>query len=1163
VWVAGVDVPWTLIEALRDDRLVIFVGAGASIAPPSDLPDFRRLAADIAADAGVIATDEELDRTDILLGDLEDQHGVDVHRRVADIIGAEASRPNALHRAIASLAAAGPHIRIVTTNYDLHLSEALSSLGRFFIEETAPALPLGDDFAGIVYLHGSLRRSPRQLVVTDADFGQAYLRDAWATRFLERMFSHYTVLFVGYSHHDVVMSYLGRGLRTDSARFVFTDSPDSPHWRRLRIQPIAYPNRDKTHNTLTDVISGWATWASMGLLDHRQYVAELVAASPSQIPEEMSYLETVVANENTVRFFAEFARGPEWLAWASGRPEFQRLLDPVATDSACSTALASWFASQYVVDEVLSASALFLVSDAGGRLSPALWSVIGQQLHMQRGPRPSWLNPWLVLLVRNAPRTAPPWLEYALVKSVWPEDRTVALLLFDHLTEPLPTYQPSFVSAAGTSVDIGLRGEAYWLDEAWAKLFVPAIGDAAQDVIVIADHHLRRAHHLLSAAAAARPSWDPVSFSRSAIEPHAQDSMSQAADVLINAARDCLEALLDSGSEAGPAYLETWAKADVPLLRRLAVHGWLHRTDKDSSAKLIWLRERGWLFNHQLRHEVFRLIAVTIADADAAIADALVAEAAAGPGHSEHRDYESYNALTWIAQHAPELQSARESLAQAQAAHPEYSQRPYPDLMAWMESGFVGPRPPMSAEELHRRIHEDAAAAIGKLRQYEGITPRFDGPDWEDALNVLSDVVRDWPEDGFAVLDADDGYPSDVFRAIIRGWSAAATDDTTAETILGRLIESDLSAVPADVTRMLAEGRQIEGAPTKWHRFPVARILAVRTWALIEGITSGLDADEWSLQILNHPAGQLAQFWISAIATDWQGAGDRWQGLPEALREPIEVMLATDDERGMMAEVTFASQLHFFHSADRAWCLSHILPLLDWVNPARAQRTWGGFLAFGRFDNQILAAGLGNQYVQTAMHAADFSDHLHQRLYGHLADISLRSNLDLTASRWLRALTSSTAIDVRVGWMDHVGWILHTLPAQAVEDQWHRWMHYYWQERLASKPIQLTFPEASSMAAWVIYLTNSLDEGTDLATSHPAGIPQHSRLLRELTDERIALAPLTIARLLEHLLRGTEPPFYDCHEVHRVVQTLTASSESVDVTGIREQALRLGCQDIP
>ena len=114
---------------------------------------------------------------------------MDVHQRVADLIGAASSRPNELHRAIAALAASGPQVRIVTTNYDLHLSEELTATGRTFTEEVGPALPLGGDLTGVVYLHGRLGRPTSQPVVTDADFGQAYLRDAWAARFLERMFS--------------------------------------------------------------------------------------------------------------------------------------------------------------------------------------------------------------------------------------------------------------------------------------------------------------------------------------------------------------------------------------------------------------------------------------------------------------------------------------------------------------------------------------------------------------------------------------------------------------------------------------------------------------------------------------------------------------------------------------------------------------------------------------------------------------------------------------------------------------------------------------------------------------------------------------------------------------------------------------------------------------
>jgi len=60
-----------------------------------------------------------------------------------------------------------------------------------------PALPVGDDFLGVVHLHGSLTQEPRRLVVTDINFSRANLREAWAARFLERMFASFTVLFVG------------------------------------------------------------------------------------------------------------------------------------------------------------------------------------------------------------------------------------------------------------------------------------------------------------------------------------------------------------------------------------------------------------------------------------------------------------------------------------------------------------------------------------------------------------------------------------------------------------------------------------------------------------------------------------------------------------------------------------------------------------------------------------------------------------------------------------------------------------------------------------------------------------------------------------------------------------------------------------------------------
>lgn len=125
MWIGEIDVPSGLISAHREGRLVLFVGAGASIEAPSDLPTFVQLAEVIAGESQHTVTDDDRVHPDRLLGDLDSDGPfgtTDVHLRVADRIGKDTSIPNQLHWGIAALAKTSPQPRIVTTNYDLHLS---------------------------------------------------------------------------------------------------------------------------------------------------------------------------------------------------------------------------------------------------------------------------------------------------------------------------------------------------------------------------------------------------------------------------------------------------------------------------------------------------------------------------------------------------------------------------------------------------------------------------------------------------------------------------------------------------------------------------------------------------------------------------------------------------------------------------------------------------------------------------------------------------------------------------------------------------------------------------------------------------------------------------------------------------------------------------------
>lgn len=162
----------SILDALRDDRLVVFAGAGVSMGPPSNLASFWKLTCDIAQGTG-LEPSEPLDR---FLGQLN-HRDVAVHDRAAQLLSPEGSAPNALHHDLLRLFRTSDRVRLVTTNFDLHFETAANALfGAVPDIYSAPALPLGYDFSGIVHVHGSLNRA-HELVLTDTNFGRAYLTE--------------------------------------------------------------------------------------------------------------------------------------------------------------------------------------------------------------------------------------------------------------------------------------------------------------------------------------------------------------------------------------------------------------------------------------------------------------------------------------------------------------------------------------------------------------------------------------------------------------------------------------------------------------------------------------------------------------------------------------------------------------------------------------------------------------------------------------------------------------------------------------------------------------------------------------------------------------------------------------------------------------------------
>lgn len=233
----NIEYPELLVEAIKNDKLVIFCGAGISMSEPTKLPSFHELSEKIAELTNKEKRNDESDEQ--YLGRVENLD-YDVHSKVCDILSATQTQPNTNHEALIDFFK--KDIRIVTTNYDIMLESALEKKDRKARIYSYPALPYGDKFNGIVHLHGEVA-NPQDIVLTDSDFGKSYMYHGNVTTFLRTLFeSEYTVLFIGYSYNDIVMKYFTRSLPDLSGkkRYIFTSKDQASNYIPLGLTPIIH-----------------------------------------------------------------------------------------------------------------------------------------------------------------------------------------------------------------------------------------------------------------------------------------------------------------------------------------------------------------------------------------------------------------------------------------------------------------------------------------------------------------------------------------------------------------------------------------------------------------------------------------------------------------------------------------------------------------------------------------------------------------------------------------------------------------------------------------------------------------------------------------------------------------------------------------------------------
>ena len=220
--------------------------------------------------------------------------------------------------------------QIVTTNFDLLFEQ--TEPGDNIPIHVAPAFPhlaAGNSVEGITYLHGRLADQDAEhhpYVLSSADFGRAYLSEAWATNFIRNLLERYTVVLVGYQAEDPPIKYLLQGLNHDgqfdrTRLFAFDQgAPEDieAKWRDRGVSAIAYPGQG--HDELWQTMEAWADRAD----DPRAWRSSVIATTrqdPKTLePYERGQVAHVVRSTRGAKLLAEIKHPthPEWICVFSG-----------------------------------------------------------------------------------------------------------------------------------------------------------------------------------------------------------------------------------------------------------------------------------------------------------------------------------------------------------------------------------------------------------------------------------------------------------------------------------------------------------------------------------------------------------------------------------------------------------------------------------------------------------------------------------------------------------------------------------------------------------------------------------------------------------------------------------------------------------------------------
>ena len=1173
-----VDLPEKLIQAQREGKLVIFAGAGVSKGPPANLPLYWEILDEIGKGAG-IPREGEYEPLECYAQRIEEA-GIPLRKRIVERISDKSSKPTQLHEALLSLFPSGSEIRLITTNWDLHFSTAARWVfPKQKIQECSSLMPTSARFHGIWYIHGRIDERTEDLVVTKHDFNRLYSGDGHVMDLLRSIYFTSSVVFVGYGLNDPPILSLTDGLKEYSLPFwAFARTGTEKDWEKKGVTPISYPLPDEVEHT--ELIQAVVNWARLNAQKQKFALGVTVEDSTTDYikcerrirniasidnlvtENDVNFIDSIMSDSSKVRLFVRHVSSPDWICKIEKLGKLDTLFSEKNTKDTIALYLANWLAERFVWEYPEKIFALI----ARQRKNPShlLWESIGWALSRRNNGKDLFpLEFWVTFLLKTR---KPEW-DLAPIESILRTlDSTVDLGLATDIFRCLvvPRWPSEKLDSVPYLSEIRLLGDSYTLSEVWNSFLVKHIDQICKKL----EPYITAVFSQLSLGLSATI-LSTLSFRRPTIE-NCEDTghLLEGQDVLIDSARDIVEALLKTDTIRALRLINLWANSDILLLKRLAIHGILESSLSPDS-KITWILEKDWLYLLGVKHEVFRLLATAWPKASIEVKNTLLDTIDIGPSNEHAKnldqstiDYERYNVYVWLDRTNPNDPLLTKQLRRVQETFPSFEPRTYPDLdIEPIITEWIKPLSPFTENQL---VEKAPSEIVDSLVEYpeEG----FHTPDQEGFLSELTKTASHSFDSAIKLakeLIERNDWESPIWKALFKGWSEADLSSEQWTEMLWLLTgHKQLLQYTFDVADMLLKSTEKESDLTTSNLESI-EALSDALFMMAESERSGISQGDWFLLALNHTCGKVAQIWLNALNSRKRLNQSNWDGLPSDYIKRFSTIL---DRKSLGSGIVIAilmRKLDYFAGLDMSWVQSILLPLLNWTKTNEyAEYAWHGYL-YGKgipldFEKELVPC-----YKSVFEKLETQLDNIRGQFCDHLAILALYASTNPISKEngWLQDFVQAANVEARIDFAQAIDRRLSVIDESKRKVIWDSWLKKYWHQRNNDSPTPLAQEEKRVMIHWTFALDFAFEQAVDeiCYSSAPDWAPHHNDLYYELNNGLLPTnQPKPTARLVAHLLKSATE-LYDFRPFESLVQTLNENGASYeDLYEICNQLCRLG-----